>query len=111
MKGAGFALQVQDTAAVANTLTAMRETFAAPDILVNNAGTTKFVDHSDLHGLNSSDFQHIYGVNVIGSYQMIRAVSEQMQSQEDGGAVVNVASTAAITGIGRRRQTIATCCT
>ena len=49
------------------------------DILVNNAGTTKFVDHSDLHGLSSDDFQHIYGVNVIGSYQMIRAVSEQMQ--------------------------------
>jgi len=70
------------------------------DILVNNAGTTKFVDHSDLHGLSSDDFQHIYGVNVIGSYQMIRAVSKQMQSQEEGGAVVNVASTAAVTGIG-----------
>lgn len=70
------------------------------DILVNNAGTTKFVEHADLHGLSASDFQHIYGVNVIGSYQMIRAVSQQMQAQEEGGAVVNVASTAAITGIG-----------
>ncbi len=70
------------------------------DILVNNAGTTKFVDHANLHGLNSDDFHHIYGVNVVGSYQMIRAVSEQMQSQNEGGAVVNVASTAAITGIG-----------
>ncbi len=70
------------------------------DILVNNAGTTKFVDHDNLHGLDSDDFHHIYGVNVIGSYQMIRAVNDQMQSQEEGGAVVNVASTAAITGIG-----------
>ena len=70
------------------------------DILVNNAGTTKFVEHSDLHGLNSDDFQHIYGVNVVGGYQMIRAVSEQMQKQEEGGVVVNVASTAAVTGIG-----------
>ncbi len=70
------------------------------DILVNNAGTTKFVDHSNLDGLSSEDFQHIYGVNVIGGYQMIRAVSEQMKCQEDGGAVVNVASTAAVTGIG-----------
>lgn len=70
------------------------------DILVNNAGTTKFVEHADLDGLNEADFQRIYGVNVIGSYQMIRAVSGQMQSQEEGGAVVNVASTAAITGIG-----------
>lgn len=70
------------------------------DVLVNNAGTTKFVDHSDLGGLDAEDFQRIYGVNVIGSYQMIRAVSKQMQAQEEGGAVVNVASTAAITGIG-----------
>jgi len=70
------------------------------DILVNNAGTTKFVDHSDLDGLNADDFQRIYGVNVVGTYQMIRAVNASMQKQEEGGVVVNVASTAAITGIG-----------
>lgn len=80
--------------------TAAIEKWGRIDILVNNAGTTKFVDHSNLDGLSSEDFQRIYGVNVIGSYQMIRAVSEQMKSQAGGGAVVNVASTAAITGIG-----------
>ena len=68
------------------------------DILVNNAGTTKFCDHSDLEGLSAADFQRIYGVNVIGAFQMVRAVAPLMQ--ERGGAVVNVASTAAITGIG-----------
>ncbi len=70
------------------------------DILVNNAGTTKFVDHQNLDGLDKDDFQRIYGVNVIGAYQMTRAVNPAMQAQEDGGAVVNVASTAGITGIG-----------
>ena len=70
------------------------------DVLVNNAGTTKFVDHANLDGLNAEDFQHIYGVNVIGSYQMVRAVAEQMKTQKDGGAVVNVASIAAVTGVG-----------
>ena len=70
------------------------------DVLVNNAGTTKFVDHQNLDGLDKEDFQKIYGVNVIGAYQMTRAVTKQMQSQEDGGAVVNVASTAGVTGIG-----------
>lgn len=70
------------------------------DILVNNAGTTKFVDHGDLSGLNAEDFQRIYGVNVVGAFQMTRAVNETMNLREDGGAVVNVASTAAITGIG-----------
>ncbi len=76
------------------------EKWGKVDILVNNAGTTKFVDHSDLEGLSSDDFHRIYGVNVIGAYQMIRAVNEPMQSQEDGGVVVNVASTAGVTGIG-----------
>lgn len=89
----------EDASCVAMAATAL-EKWGRIDILVNNAGTTKFVDHTKLHDLSSDDFHHIYGVNVVGSYQMIRAVSEQMQKQEEGGAVVNVASTAAITGIG-----------
>ena len=70
------------------------------DVLVNNAGTTKFVDHANLNGLDKDDFQRIYGVNVIGAYQMVRAVNGQMQDQDEGGVVVNVASTAGVTGIG-----------
>ncbi len=70
------------------------------DILVNNAGTTKFVEHSDLAGLSSEDFQRIYSVNVIGAYQMIRAVEPEMSKSPEGGVVVNVASTAGVTGIG-----------
>ena len=69
------------------------------DALVNNAGTSKFVDHKDLEGLDREDFLRIYSVNVVGPYQMVRAVAPYMQA--DGqGAIVNVASTADITGIG-----------
>ncbi len=70
------------------------------DILVNNAGTTKFCEHHHLEGLNADDFQSIYAVNVIGPFQMIRAVAPMMQEAQSGGVVVNVASTAAVTGIG-----------
>ena len=70
------------------------------DILVNNAGTTKFVDHASLEGLSSDDFQNIYGVNVIGAYQMSRAVAEQMKQQREGGSIVNVASIAGVAGVG-----------
>lgn len=70
------------------------------DILVNNAGTTKFVDHADLDGLGGDDFLRIYGVNVVGVFQMVRACNPAMQDQATGGAIVNVASTAAVTGIG-----------
>ncbi len=70
------------------------------DILVNNAGTTKFCDHWDLEGLDAEDFNRIYAVNVVGAFQMIRAVAPSISAQPQGGAVVNVASTAAVTGIG-----------
>lgn len=70
------------------------------DILVNNAGTTKFVEHSNLEGLSDEDFYRIYGVNVVGAYQMTRAANEVMQRQDSGGSIINVASTAAVNGIG-----------
>jgi len=78
----------------------VRDRWGRVDILVNNAGTTKFVEHSNLEGLSSEDFQRIYSVNVVGAYQMTRAVSDAMQQQGQGGSIVNVASTAAVNGIG-----------
>ena len=69
------------------------------DILVNNAGTTKFADHSKLDKLNDEDFINIYKVNVIGPYQMIRAV-EPIMKENGFGSVVNISSIAGKTGIG-----------
>ena len=69
------------------------------DALVNNAGTTKFCAHDDLEGLSAADFQHIYGVNTIGAFQMTRAVVPHMQ-RGGRGAIVNVASIAGIMGVG-----------
>ena len=69
------------------------------DGLINNAGTTHFVNHADLEGLTADDFQRIYAVNVIGPYQMTRAVAAQMKSQGNG-AVVNVSSIAGVMGVG-----------
>lgn len=69
------------------------------DWLVNNAGVTAFAAHRDLDALQAEDFQRIYAVNVIGSYQMIRACAEPMRAA-GGGAVVNVSSLAGVAGIG-----------
>ncbi|MEX0901113.1 MAG: SDR family oxidoreductase [Pseudohongiellaceae bacterium] len=76
------------------------EKWGQVDILVNNAGTTKFCDHHQLDGLDAVDFQRIYSVNVVGVYQMTRAVHRHLENTDRNGDVVNVASTAAITGIG-----------
>ena len=69
------------------------------DILVNNAGINKFVEHYDLDGLTSKDFVDIYSVNVIGAFQMIRAVVPTMKTQ-GSGVVVNVSSAAGESGGG-----------
>ncbi len=69
------------------------------DALVNNAGTTKFCDHANLDGLDAADFQHIYGVNTVGAFQMTRAVVPAMQ-RGGRGSVVNVASIAGVMGVG-----------
>ena len=73
--------------------------FNKVDILVNNAGTTKFANHQKLDALTDEDFINIYRVNVIGPYQMIRAVEPHMKKQKFG-SVVNVSSIAGKTGIG-----------
>ena len=69
------------------------------DVLVNNAGTTKFVHARNLDGLDAEDFQRIYAVNVVGAFQMVRAL-EPMLKQSPSGAVVNMSSIASITGMG-----------
>ena len=69
------------------------------DALVNNAATTKFCALDDLDGLTKEDFLHIYSANLVGPYQMIRAVAPHMK-KIGKGAVVNIASTAGITGNG-----------
>jgi 3-oxoacyl-[acyl-carrier protein] reductase len=79
--------------------TAADEKWGRIDALVNNAGTTKFVAHTDLEGLSKQDFLDIYSVNTVGAYQMVRAVAPVMQ-RGGRGSIVNVASVAAVMGIG-----------
>lgn len=75
------------------------DAFGRIDILVNNAGTTKIVDHANLEGLTAEDWHQIYGTNVVGAFQMIRACAPSMKAQ-GYGAVVNVSSIAGVAGIG-----------
>src|SRR5260370_39282970 len=66
---------------------------------MNNGGVTKFAKNGDLDALDAADFQRIYGVNVIGPFQMVRAVVPAMQKQ-GSGAIVNISSIAGLTGMG-----------
>jgi len=69
------------------------------DALVNSAGVTVPARHDDLEALSGADFHAVYDVNVVGSYQMIRAVAPAMKAQ-GRGAIVNVSSAAGVDGSG-----------
>ncbi|MEM7404677.1 MAG: SDR family oxidoreductase [Pseudomonadota bacterium] len=75
------------------------DAFGRIDGLLNNAGTTQLVADNNLDSLEADDFLHIYAVNVVGAYQMARAVVPQMQSQ-GAGSIVNTSSIAGVMGIG-----------
>ncbi|MEM7057649.1 MAG: SDR family oxidoreductase [Pseudomonadota bacterium] len=69
------------------------------DILINNAGVTKSADQRDLDALDAADFERIYGVNTIGTYQMVRAALPALKASGNG-TVINTSSIAGLSGIG-----------
>lgn len=82
-------------------IAAAAEPFGRIDALFNNAGTTRFAaDHADLDALSADDFLHLYSVNVVGAFQMVRAARALLEAAPQPGAVVNTSSIAAVTGIG-----------
>jgi NAD(P)-dependent dehydrogenase (short-subunit alcohol dehydrogenase family) len=69
------------------------------DGLVNCAGVTRFVPHADLEALPSSEFGRTNEVNVLGTFQMIRACRAGLE-RSGRGAIVNYSSIAGISGVG-----------
>ncbi len=76
------------------------QAFGRIDALANNAGVTKFAPrHGDLDALTAEDFHHLYAVNVIGPYQMIRAARQLLEAAERASVLMSF-SIAAVAGIG-----------
>ena len=71
----------------------------AVDLLVNNAGVTTYVAHDDLDAITTDDWERILGVNLIGAWNCTKAVVPSMRRRASG-AIVNVASDAALTAEG-----------
>ena len=69
------------------------------DGLVNNAARSVFANNNDLETLVGQQFMDVFAVNVVGPYQMARAVAPHMKAQGEG-SIVNVSSISALTGAG-----------
>lgn len=76
--GAGVLIcraDVSDDADCRRMAAAAIERFGRIDGLVNNAAQSKIAPHADLEALTADDFINIFSVNVVGPYQMVRAVT------------------------------------
>jgi NAD(P)-dependent dehydrogenase (short-subunit alcohol dehydrogenase family) len=71
------------------------DTWGRLDVLVNNAATTKPIPHRRMDLLDAAEFQRIFGVNVIGTYQMTRAAAPHLKTSGDA-AIVNISSVGAM---------------
>jgi len=69
------------------------------DALVNAAGISVMVPHARLHDVQADDFQRIYAVNTIGTFQMMRAAAPPLKAS-GAGSIVNISSRAALMGSG-----------
>lgn len=68
------------------------------DALVNNAGMTTFAGSANWDALDAEIFQRIFAVNLLGTFQMVRAAAPHLKVAH--GAIVNVSSVAGALGIG-----------
>jgi 3alpha(or 20beta)-hydroxysteroid dehydrogenase len=76
-------------------LSSVAAKWEAPDILINNAG---ILHQSTILELKQEDFERVLRVNLIGAWLGIKSVAPGMIAKGKG-AVVNICSTAAISGI------------
>ena len=90
---------VSDDAACRRIVQSTLERWGRLDALVNNAGVTTFAGSANWDALDAAVFARILGVNVVGSFQMLRAAAPHLKASGDG-AIVNVSSIAGSQGIG-----------
>jgi 3alpha(or 20beta)-hydroxysteroid dehydrogenase len=89
----GVALDVRDPAAWAGAVEHAIDRFGRIDVLVNNAGV---LHRGALTDLTAAELTDTFAVNVLGAIFGMQAVAPAMA--EHGGAIVNIASTAALRG-------------
>jgi NAD(P)-dependent dehydrogenase (short-subunit alcohol dehydrogenase family) len=91
-KALGLAADITKAADIAHLLTSCITAFGGVDILVNNAALRGW---SSWDNLTEAEWDRFMAVNTKAVFFLSQAVARQMAAQGRGGAIVNIASTAA----------------
>ncbi len=92
--GAGFILNVKDSAGILATVEAVKIRFGAISILVNNAGVTR--DMLAMR-LRDEDWDEVLDTNLKSVFQLSRAVMRDMIKARNG-RIINIGSVVGATG-------------
>jgi NAD(P)-dependent dehydrogenase (short-subunit alcohol dehydrogenase family) len=95
--GLAMKVDIADSAAVNAAFEQVLARFGQVDVLVNNAGVGSVDAFADIP---DATWARVIGVNLTGAFYCARAAVRAMKDKGTRGAVVNVSSTAAVSGEG-----------
>jgi ketoreductase RED2 len=90
---------VADPARAEELVAAAVEHYGRLDIVVNNAGITEVIPHDDLEAATNEIWERILRVNVLGTWNVIRAAVPHLRATGKG-IVVNITSVAGVRPVG-----------
>ncbi len=88
---------VMDAGAIAGRLTAARNKFGPVDILVNNAGEAP---SASFEKTSLDMWNHVIAVDLTGTFLVTQAALPDLKAHGPGARIINIASTAGLTGYG-----------
>jgi NAD(P)-dependent dehydrogenase (short-subunit alcohol dehydrogenase family) len=95
VRAAALAMDVTSETSVAEAFDAIVKDFGHLHVLVNNAGVIKMNAMLDI---SASDYDATFNVNVKGLFLCSQLAAKHMIRQDEGGAIVNIASNAGKVG-------------
>ena len=95
VKALAYAVNVTDGAQVGEVCRKIAADFGQIDILVNNAGITR---DGLLLRMSEQDWDLVLGVNLKGAFLFTKSVLPSMMKNQEGGAIVNIASIVGVLG-------------
>jgi NAD(P)-dependent dehydrogenase (short-subunit alcohol dehydrogenase family) len=92
-------LDIRDEAGIDAAVNATLDAFGRLDILVNNAGVNTLTDRVPIDRVATAEWDRVTGVDLDGLFLVSRRALTPMLEREEGGRIVNIASTVGVAAL------------